>query len=62
MAEIRLDIESNKKLNKFLAVLVETGIYGETREEVAYQLLRESMESFIVTGKIDKLKYYTENK
>ena len=56
VGRVKINIETNRRVDRFLEVLVGTELYGHTKEDVAEELLRKSMEEFIVSGKLGKLK------
>ena len=52
---VKIGITTSKRVAIFLDNLIKTEIYGRSRAEVAEQLIKRSMENFLMTDKINKL-------
>ncbi|MBN1599034.1 MAG: hypothetical protein JW894_12135 [Bacteroidales bacterium] len=51
----KVTMTTNPRVISFLEKLIETGMFGRTKSEVAEQLIRRSMEDFLMSDKIEKL-------
>lgn len=52
---VKIGITTSRRVAIFLDRLIQTEIFGRSRAEVAEQLIKRSMEDFLMTDKIEKL-------
>lgn len=52
---IKFSITTAERVGEFLDRLVETQMYGKSRAEVAENLIRRSMEDFLMENRLEKL-------
>ena len=52
---VKVSITTSNRVVQFLDRLIKTEIYGRSRAEVAEQLIKRSMENYLMTDKIEKL-------
>jgi hypothetical protein len=52
---VKIGITTTQRVALFLDNLIATEIFGKSRAEVAEQLIKRSMEEFLMTDRIDKL-------